>query len=84
MTDVNTIFVVLRLTVSFIKETNFGNKFRYDLYELKKLSFIICLFSKHHLWAATCFKGQSKRKMMVWFIGLYNNVVNNGRQCFNF
>lgn len=49
MTDVNTIFVVLRLTVSFIKETNFGNKFRYDLYELKKLSFIICLFSKHHL-----------------------------------
>lgn len=49
MTDVNTIFVVLRLTVSSIKETNFGNKFRYDLYELKKLSFIICYFLKYHL-----------------------------------
>lgn len=49
ITDVSTDFVVLRLTVSFIKETKFGNKFRYNLYELKKLSFIICHFSKHHL-----------------------------------
>lgn len=57
MTDVSTVFVVLRLTASFIKETNFGNKFRYDLYELNKLIYIICHFSKHHLWAAPCFKG---------------------------
>lgn len=35
MTDVNKMFVVLRLTVSFIKETNFGNKFRHDLYEIR-------------------------------------------------